>query len=96
MTTTYTISNKDDTFSHLLTNLFSETPVKTKKTDPYLLKNVEVEQSKFKLVAYNAKMGTKDNLNSLGIMRSILFTNDIRLVCFSPPKKLKLYDYKKN
>ena len=94
MTTTYTISNNDDIFSHLLTNLFSETPVKTTKTDPYLLKNIDVEQSKFKLVAYNADKVTPDNIHSLGIMRSLLFTNDNRLVCFSPPKTMKSDDFK--
>ena len=94
MKTTYTISNNDETFSHLLTNLFSETPVKTKKTDPYLLKSIDVEQSKFKLVAYNANMVTKENLNTLGLMRSLLFTSDNRLVCFSPPKTMKSDDFK--
>ena len=96
MMTTYTISSNDDIFSDLLTNLFSETPVKTKKTDPYLLKNIEVDQSKFKLVAYNVNMVTNDNLNTLGVMRSLLFTNDNRLVCFSPPKTMKSDDFKEN
>ena len=84
--TTYTITEQNSVFSDLLFKLFSNDDVRTTKKDPFQVKKVSVSSTDYKLVTYNEFKVTHSSISDLGILRSVLFTKDNKMKCFSPPK----------